>query len=113
MILIIGVVASHLREEGFACTKLVGGNGFLELTTSFSLALFHTLPISHIGRVHLGISWHGLGNALSPRGDPASARRLLGIGTHFSFLHRIGMERLGGRAWDIHLFSTSESTTAH
>jgi len=48
-----------------------------------------------------------------PLGDPRLSAQTLGSRDTYSFLHRIGMERSGGRAWDIHLFSTFESTITH
>jgi hypothetical protein len=113
MILIIGLVASHLREEGVCMHKTGWGAEWIFGIYYFLLTrfFFHSLPISHTGRVHLGISSHGLGNASSSLGDPRLSAQTLGSRDTYSFLHRIGMERSGGRAWDIHLFSTFESTT--
>jgi len=115
MILIIGLVASHLREEGVCMHKTGWGAEWIFGIYYFLLTRFFSPPSPDLAH------WSGSPRdffawprqcVVSPWVSRLSAQTLGSRGT-FSFLHRIGMERLGGRAWDIHLFSTSESTTAH
>jgi hypothetical protein len=115
MILIIGLVASHLREEGVCMHKTGWGAEWIFGIYYFLLTRFFFTPSRSRTLVGFTSGFLRMASAMRrlPLGDPRLSAQTLGSRDTYSFLHRIGMERSGGRAWGIHLFSTFESTTTH